>query len=50
MRLFIAIQFEENILDALTDFQADLKSQGVSVNYTKRENLHITLRSDRKVR
>ena len=36
MRLFIAIQFEENILDALTDFQADLKSQGVSGNYTKR--------------
>ena len=24
MRLFIAIQFDENILDALTDFQADL--------------------------
>ncbi|MCR5487124.1 MAG: RNA 2',3'-cyclic phosphodiesterase [Lachnospiraceae bacterium] len=43
MRLFIAIQFEENILDALTDFQADLKSQGVTGNYTKRENLHITL-------
>ena len=43
MRLFIAIQFEENILDALTDFQADLKSQGVSGNYTRRENLHITL-------
>ena len=43
MRFFIAIQFEENILDALTDFQADLKSQGVSGNYTKRENLHITL-------
>ena len=43
MRLFIAIQFEENILDALTDFQVDLKSQGVTGNYTKRENLHITL-------
>lgn len=43
MRLFIAIKFEENILDALTDFQADLKSQGVTGNYTKRENLHITL-------
>ena len=43
MRLFIAIQFEENILDALTDFQADLKSHGVTGNYTKRENLHITL-------
>ncbi len=43
MRLFIAIQFEENILDALTDFQSDLRSQGVTGNYTKRENLHITL-------
>ncbi len=43
MRLFIAIQFEEKILDALTDFQDDLKAQGVTGNYTKRENLHITL-------
>ena len=43
MRLFIAIQFEENILDALTDFQGDLRSQGVTGNYTRRENLHITL-------
>ncbi len=43
MRLFIAIQFDKNILDALTDFQADLKSQGVTGNYTRRENLHITL-------
>ena len=43
MRLFIAIQFEENILDALTDFQADLKRQGVTGNYTRRENLHISL-------
>ena len=43
MRLFIAIQFEEKILDALTDFQGDLKAQGVTGNYTKRKNLHITL-------
>ncbi len=43
MRLFIAIQFEEEILDALTDFQDDLKSLGVTGNYTSRENLHITL-------
>ena len=43
MRLFIAIQFEENILDALTDLQDDLKSRGVTGNYTRRENLHITL-------
>ncbi|MBR5421832.1 MAG: RNA 2',3'-cyclic phosphodiesterase [Lachnospiraceae bacterium] len=43
MRLFIAIQFEQNILDALTDLQDELRSRGVSGNYTKRENLHITL-------
>ena len=43
MRLFIAILFEDNVLDALTDFQADLKSRGVTGNYTRRENLHITL-------
>ena len=43
MRLFIAIQFEENIINALTDFQNNLKRQGVTGNYTKRENLHITL-------
>ncbi|MBQ9277699.1 MAG: RNA 2',3'-cyclic phosphodiesterase [Lachnospiraceae bacterium] len=43
MRLFIAIQFDENIINALTDFQDNLKRQGVTGNYTKRENLHITL-------
>ena len=43
MRLFIAIQFEEKIIDAITDFQDDMKAQGVTGNYTSRENLHITL-------
>ena len=43
MRLFIAIQFEVSILDDLVAFQTDLKNQGVTGNYTKRENLHITL-------
>lgn len=43
MRLFIAIKFEEKILDSLTDFQDVLRGQGVSGNYTRRENLHITL-------
>ena len=43
MRLFIAIQFDKKILDALTDFQNDLKRMGVTGNYTRRENLHITL-------
>jgi len=43
MRLFIAIQFEENILNALTAFQNDMRCMGVTGNYTKRENLHLTL-------
>ncbi len=43
MRLFIAIQFDETILNALTGFQADLKQLGVTGNYTKQENLHLTL-------
>lgn len=34
MRLFIAIQFEEKILDALSVSQDDLKAQGVTGNYT----------------
>lgn len=43
MRLFIAIQFEEHILDTLTDFQDNMRALGVAGNYTRRENLHITL-------
>lgn len=43
MRLFIAIQFEEHIIDALMDFQDGLRAQGVTGNYTRRENLHLTL-------
>ena len=43
MRLFIAILFDENIIDALTDFQDDLRARGVAGNYTRRENLHLTL-------
>ena len=43
MRMFIAIQFDDNILDTLTGFQDDLKNKGVTGNFTRRENLHITL-------
>ena len=43
MRLFIAIQFEQTIHEALTDFQEELKSRGVRGNYTRTENLHLTL-------
>ena len=43
MRLFIAICFDENMLDSLTEIQDDLMQCGVKGNYTARENLHMTL-------
>lgn len=43
MRLFIAICFDENMLDSLTEIQDDLMRCGVKGNYTARENLHMTL-------
>ena len=43
MRLFIAINFEENVTDALTDVQEELRACGAEGNYTRRENLHLTL-------
>ena len=43
MRLFIAIRFSEEILDALEEIQEDWRMQGVFGNYTKPENLHLTL-------
>ncbi len=43
MRLFIAICFDENMLDALGEIQDDLMRCGVEGNYTPRENLHMTL-------
>ncbi len=43
MRLFIAICFDENMLDSLTEIQDDLLRCGVKGNYTLRENLHMTL-------
>lgn len=43
MRLFIAINFEEDFRDALIDIQDDLMRCGVEGNYTAPENLHMTL-------
>ena len=43
MRLFIAICFDENMLDSLVEIQDDLMRSGVKGNYTPRENLHMTL-------
>ena len=43
MRLFIAINLDDNIRDALAEMQASMRRQGVRGNYTKIENLHLTL-------
>lgn len=43
MRLFIAIQLDGNIKDALTAVQKTLRVNRVGGNYTKIENLHLTL-------
>ena len=43
MRLFIAICFDDNMLDSLVEIQDDLVRGGVKGNYTPRENLHMTL-------
>lgn len=43
MRLFVAIDFPPEIKDAISGAIASLKSQGVSANFTRRENMHLTL-------
>ncbi len=43
MRLFIAIQFDPSIIDSLTEFQNELREEGVTGNFTAAENLHLTL-------
>ena len=43
MRLFIAIELDEEMRDALTQVQAYLRRRRVEGNYTKPENLHLTL-------
>ena len=43
MRLFIAIQFSPEIMDALVGVQSELKSFGVRGRYSPPENLHLTL-------
>lgn len=43
MRLFIAINFDQNMKEALEDLQDKLKARGIRGNYTRAENLHLTL-------
>ena len=43
MRLFIAINFDENTKNHLCSIIDGLREQSVSGNFTKRPNLHVTL-------
>ena len=43
MRLFYAILLSEEMKQALVGAQDFLRAQGIQGNYTRRENLHLTL-------
>lgn len=43
MRLFIALKFDKTLTDALISMQDAIWDAGVDGNYTKEENLHLTL-------
>lgn len=43
MRLFIAILLNDEMKDALEAMQAGMRRSGVRGNFTKRQNLHLTL-------
>ena len=43
MRLFISIQLNEEMRDALTQIQYSMQRQSVRGNFTREENLHLTL-------
>lgn len=43
MRLFIAVEFDESVRDALTKLQSEWKAMGMRGNFTPPANLHLTL-------
>lgn len=43
MRIFIAIRFTEAFKASILDAQEGLKEQGIRGNFTRTENLHLTL-------
>ncbi len=43
MRLFISINFDDKVVNELINIQEELRRCGVRGNFTKPENLHLTL-------
>jgi len=43
MRLFIAVNFDNTVKEQLLEIQAQLRSQSTRGNFTRPENLHLTL-------
>ena len=43
MRLFIAILLDKNVKDALRGVQNEMRRRGVEGNFTRGDNLHLTL-------
>ena len=43
MRLFVAVLLSESMRQALLETMAQMRAQGAHGNFTRRENLHITL-------
>lgn len=43
MRLFVAVELSDEIKSALIESMEVMRAQGVRGNFTRRENLHITL-------
>jgi len=43
MRLFIAVNLNDEMKDALTKVQVDMHQAGEEDNFTRRENMHVTL-------
>ena len=43
MRLFISIQVDKNMRDALDEVRGSLRLAGIRGSYTRTENLHLTL-------
>ena len=43
MRLFVAIQFSDEMRKSIVELMHDLKGRGVKGNYTPMQNLHVTM-------